>query len=305
MCIRALQAWQQGCTYLSSRHHDPRKWLPVRDLRLISMASKWAVGVQAGVGGCTALPGCRHMGSWVATSRCLSSGSEGKSCLNFSASDLTATHHVPPAWGASNAHLPPRSFCGSGVQARFGWTFCSGSRGYNQGVSWAGFSSGDLTGENLLPSSLELLAAPTLVAVGLRALSYRWEPRSAPRGHTLPCHTVISHQGRLLFQSHTESLFHQSAKLPAAAAAKSLQSHSVWPHRRQPIRLPCPWDSPGKNTGVGCHFPLQCMKVKSESEVIQSWPTLCDPTDCSPPGSSIHGIFQARVLEWGAIAFSG
>ena len=77
---------------------------------------------------------------------------------------------------------------------------------------------------------------------------------------------------------------------------------SVRPHRRQPIRLPRPWDSPGKNTGVGCHFLLQCMKVKSE--VTQSCPTLSDPMDCSPPGSSIHGIFQARVLEWGAIAFS-
>ena len=76
------------------------------------------------------------------------------------------------------------------------------------------------------------------------------------------------------------------------------------PHRRQPTRLPCPWDSPGKNTGVGCHFLLQCMKVKSESEVAQSCPTLSHPMDCSPPGSSIHGVFQARVLEWGAIAFS-
>ena len=65
-----------------------------------------------------------------------------------------------------------------------------------------------------------------------------------------------------------------------------------------------PWDSPGKNTGVGCHFLLQCMKVTSESEVAQSCPTLRDPMDCSPPGSSAHGIFQARVLEWGAIAFS-
>ena len=69
-------------------------------------------------------------------------------------------------------------------------------------------------------------------------------------------------------------------------------------------QLPRPWDSPGKNTGVGCHFLLQCMKVKSEREVAQSCPTLSDPMDCSPPGSSIHGIFQARVLEWGAIAFS-
>ena len=79
---------------------------------------------------------------------------------------------------------------------------------------------------------------------------------------------------------------------------------SVRPHRRKPTRLPRPWDSPGKNTGVGCHFLLQCMKVKSESEVTQSCPTLGDPMDCSPPGSSIHGIFQARVLECGAIAFS-
>ena len=76
-------------------------------------------------------------------------------------------------------------------------------------------------------------------------------------------------------------------------------SNSVRPHRRQPTGLPHPWDSPGKNTGVGCHFLLQCMKVKSESEVAQSCPTLSDPMDCSLPGSSIHGIFQARVLEWG------
>ena len=78
-------------------------------------------------------------------------------------------------------------------------------------------------------------------------------------------------------------------------------SDSVLPHRRQPTRLPCPWDSPGKNTGVGCHFLFQCTKVKSESEVAQSCPTLIDPMDCSLPGSSAHGIFQARVLEWGAI----
>ena len=72
----------------------------------------------------------------------------------------------------------------------------------------------------------------------------------------------------------------------------------------QPIRLPRPWDSPGKNTGVGCHFLLQCMKVKSESEVTQLCLTLSGPMNCSPPGSSIYGIFQARVLEWGAIPFS-
>ena len=75
-------------------------------------------------------------------------------------------------------------------------------------------------------------------------------------------------------------------------------SDSVQPHRWQPTRLPRPWDSPGKNTGVGCHFLLQCMKVKSESEVAQSYPTLSNPMDCSLPGSSFHGRFQARVLEW-------
>ena len=91
----------------------------------------------------------------------------------------------------------------------------------------------------------------------------------------------------------------------AAAAAKLLQSClTLRPHRRQPTRLPHPWDSPGKNTGVGCHFLLQCMKVKSESEVTQSCPTLQNPMHCSLPSSSVHGIFQARVLECGAIAFS-
>ena len=81
-------------------------------------------------------------------------------------------------------------------------------------------------------------------------------------------------------------------------------SNSVRPHRRQPTRLPCPWDSPGKNTGVGCHFLLQSMKVRSESEVAQLCPTLRNPRDCSLPGSSVQEIFQARVLEWSAIAFS-
>ena len=84
----------------------------------------------------------------------------------------------------------------------------------------------------------------------------------------------------------------------------SVVSDSVRPYRRQPTRLPCPWDSPGKNTGVGCHFLLRCRKVKSESEVAQLCPTLSDPMDCSLQGSSVHGIFQARVVEWGAIAFS-
>ena len=81
-------------------------------------------------------------------------------------------------------------------------------------------------------------------------------------------------------------------------------SDSVRPHRWQPTRLLHPWDSPGKNTGVGCHFLLQCMKVKRESEVAQSCPTLSDLMNCSLPGSPVPGIFQARTLEWGAISFS-
>ena len=92
---------------------------------------------------------------------------------------------------------------------------------------------------------------------------------------------------------------------PNSYAAKSLQScPTLCDPRQQPIRLHRPWDSPGKNTGVRCHFLLQCMKVKSEREVAQSCPTLSDLMDCSLPGSSVHEIFQARVLEWGAIAFS-
>ena len=92
--------------------------------------------------------------------------------------------------------------------------------------------------------------------------------------------------------------------LSACCQVASVVPDSVWPYGLQPTRLLCPWDSPGKNTGVGCHFILQCMKVESESEVTQLCLTLSDPMDCSPPGSSIHGIFQATVLEWGAIAFS-
>ena len=89
------------------------------------------------------------------------------------------------------------------------------------------------------------------------------------------------------------------AAAAAAAAAKSLQSCPTLcdPRDGQPTRLPRPWDSPGKNTGVDCHFLLQCMKVKNESEVAQSCPTLSDPMDCNLPGSSTHEIFQARVLE--------
>ena len=87
-------------------------------------------------------------------------------------------------------------------------------------------------------------------------------------------------------------------------AVTSVMSDSVRPHRRQPTRLLHPWDPPGESTGVACHFLLQCMKVKSESEVTQSCPTPRDPMDCSLPGSSIHGTLQARVLERIAIAFS-
>ena len=101
------------------------------------------------------------------------------------------------------------------------------------------------------------------------------------------------------------SLFSSSVRCCCCCCyVTSVVSDSVRPHSRQPTRLLRPWDSPGKNTGVGCHFLLQCMKVKSESEAAQSCLTLRDPMDCSPPGSSVHGIFQARVLEWGAIAFS-
>ena len=86
----------------------------------------------------------------------------------------------------------------------------------------------------------------------------------------------------------------------------SLQScPPLQPHRQQPTRLPRPWDSPGKNTGVGCHFLLQCRQVKSESEETQSCLTLHDRMDCSLPGSLVHGIFQARVLEWFAFSAKG
>ena len=88
------------------------------------------------------------------------------------------------------------------------------------------------------------------------------------------------------------------------ALVASVVSDSVRPQRRQPTRVPRPWDSPGKNTGVGCHFLLQCMKVKSESDLAQSCLTLCDPIDGSPPSSSVPGILQARILEWVAISFS-
>ena len=132
----------------------------------------------------------------------------------------------------------------------------------------------------------------------LQARTLEWVSMPSSRGSSQPrdrtCVSYVSCIGRqVLYHLGSPSLTY------AAAAAKSLQS-CPW----QPTRLPHLWDSPGKNTGVGCHFLLQCMKVKSEREVAQLCLTLCDPMDCSLPGSSVHGIFQARVLEWGAIAFS-
>jgi len=92
--------------------------------------------------------------------------------------------------------------------------------------------------------------------------------------------------------------------LSCCCRVTSVVSESVWPHRLQPARFPHPWGSPGKNTGVGCHFLLQCRKVKRESEVAQSCLTLSNPMECSLPGSSVHGIFQARILEWVTVGFS-
>jgi len=109
----------------------------------------------------------------------------------------------------------------------------------------------------------------------------------------------------LLITSSSSFFFFGKFIYTAVAAAKLLQSClTLWLHRWQPTRLPRPWNSPGKNAGVDCHFLLQCMKVKSESEVVQSCLTPSDPMDCSLPGSSVHGICQAGVLEWVVIAFS-
>ena len=119
---------------------------------------------------------------------------------------------------------------------------------------------------------------------------------SSQQAHLLPKYPIVFHLPSFPDLSLGPALF-------LVAAAASVVSNSVRPHRWQPTRLPRPWDSPGKNTGVGCHFLLQCMKVKSESEFAQLCPTLSDPMDWSLPGSSIHGIFQARVLEWGAITY--
>ena len=128
----------------------------------------------------------------------------------------------------------------------------------------------------------------------------------------LPAFNLSQHQGLFEWVSSLHQmarvlklqLQHQSFQV-RTTAVKSLQSCLTLcdPIDGSPSDSPRPWDSPGKNTGVGCHFLLQCMKVKSESEVAQSCLTLSNPMDCSLPGFSIHGIFQAGVLEWGAIVF--
>ena len=136
------------------------------------------------------------------------------------------------------------------------------------------------------------------------------DPRESKREHSMEkpdfffCNITLEGTSQHLSYSIPQKRVPWSFPHLLLLQVASVVSNSVRPHRRQPTRLPCPWDSPGKNTGVGCHFLLQCMKVKSESEVAQLCLTLRDPMDCSPPGSSIHGIFQARVLEWGAIVFS-
>ena len=108
-------------------------------------------------------------------------------------------------------------------------------------------------------------------------------------------------QARTLEWVAIPSPMHESEKWKSS---HSVVSDSQRPHWLQPTRLLCPWDFPGRSTGLGCHFLLQCRKMKSESEVTQLRPTLGNPMACSLPGSSVHGIFQARVLEWGAISFS-
>ena len=137
----------------------------------------------------------------------------------------------------------------------------------------------------------------------LQARILEWVAIPFSRGSSRPRdRTQVSCTGRQVL--HRLSWGKPPVK-PAAAAAKSLQSCPTLcdPIDGSPPGLPVLWDSPGKNTGVGFHFLLQCMKVKNETEAAQSCPTLNDSMDCSPQGSSVHGIFQARVLKWSAIAF--
>ena len=164
---------------------------------------------------------------------------------------------------------------------------------------WSGLpcpTPGDLPNPGIKPTSLMSLA----LASGFFTTSARWEaPYVASVYLNYLCEEPISKYSYIL--KYWRGFQHMNLGKYNFA---SVVSDSVQPHRQQPIRLPHPWDSPGKNTGVGCHFLLQSIKVKSESEVTQSCPTLNDPMDCSLPSSSIHGICQARKLEWVAIAFS-
>ena len=124
-------------------------------------------------------------------------------------------------------------------------------------------------------------------------------------GQWLPCQTMSVHFYLSIYLSVIYiTLNPLCCCCCCCCCVASVVSDSVQAHRWQPTRVPSPWDSTGKNTEVGCHFFLQCIKVKSESEVIQSCLTLSNPMDCSLPGSSVHGIFQARILEQVAIAFS-
>ena len=160
-------------------------------------------------------------------------------------------------------------------------------------------------------SRIRLFATPWITArqASLSITNSRSSLRLTSIESVMPsCHLILCHPLLLLPPIPPSfRVFSNESTLCMllSAATKSLQScPTLRPQRRQPTRLACPWDSPGKNTGVGCHFLLQCMKVKSESEVTKSCPTLSNPMDYSLPGSSVHGIFQARVLEWGAVAFS-
>ena len=126
-----------------------------------------------------------------------------------------------------------------------------------------------------------------------------------PFSQIIPPSPSLTESKRLFYTSVSFLLSHiQGYQIRSDQISRTVVSDFLRPHRQQPTRLPRPWDSPGKNTGVGCHFLLQCMKVRSETEVTQSCLTPSDPMDCNLPGSSVHGIFQARVLKWVAIAFS-
>ena len=133
-------------------------------------------------------------------------------------------------------------------------------------------------------------------------LAKRWEPR----GFSRVAAAFSSYDGDLslpLGLALGSPIFPSGCERKLGVALESPQGRRA--HRQQPTRLSRPWDPPGKNTGVGCHFLLQCMKVKSESEVAQSCPIATPWTvDGSPPGSPVPGILQARTLEWVAISFS-